>query len=117
MIPKNTQNPECAWELLKYFNGPAMETIIKEGGLQGTSLSAQQKWFLTDPQPPEHKEVFVDSVKNFVAPDPVLTNWPEIKQIIAAELGNLWTNTKPAKDVCISIKQQIDPLIKEGKLT
>lgn len=117
VIPKNTPNPDCAWELLKYFNGPAMEIIIKEGGLQGTSLSAQRKWFLSDKLPPEHKEVFVDSVEHFVAPDPVLSNFPEISQIIAAELGFLWTNDKPAKDVCISIKKQIDPLIKQGMLT
>jgi multiple sugar transport system substrate-binding protein len=117
VIPKASKSPDCAWELLKYFNGPAMEMIIRDGGLQGTTFAAQEKWFLTDPLPPKNKQVFTDSVKHFVAPDPVLTNWLEIKNIIDAEMDYLWTNQKPAKEVAESIKQQVDPMIAEGRIS
>ena len=114
VIPKATKQPECAWNLLKYFSGPGIDAIVRAGGLQGTRFDSQEI-FLSDPLPPEHKEVFTDSVKHFVAPDPVLTNWPEIEHVIAAELDLLWINEKSAQDVSISIKQQIDPMIKEGQ--
>ena len=117
VIPKASKSPDCAWELLKYFNGPAMEKIIRDGGLQGTTFAAQEKWFLTDPFPPKSKQVFTDSVKHFVAPDPVLTNWLEIKHIINAEMDYLWTNQKTAKEVAENIKQQVDPMIAEGRIS
>ena len=63
VVPKTTQAPECAWNLLKFFNGPAMETIIREGGLQGTSFAEQEKWFITDPLPPANKHVMLDAAQ------------------------------------------------------
>jgi multiple sugar transport system substrate-binding protein len=116
VIPKNTRNPECAWQLLKYFEGPAIDTIVRAGGLQGTRMSALEDIFLADPLPPQNKQVFVDAVKHFVAPDPMLTNWPEINQVITAELDLLWIGEeRDASVVAKRIKQQIDPMIKEGQ--
>lgn len=116
VIPKTTKAPECAWDLLKYFNGPAMKQIITEGGLQGTRLSAQEEFFLTDPLPPENKQVMVDAVKHFVAPDPVLTNWGEIDQVIQAEIDLLLIGEeRDAQVVASNICQKVNPLIKKGQ--
>ncbi|MEM7128433.1 MAG: extracellular solute-binding protein [Chloroflexota bacterium] len=116
VVPKTTESPECAWNLLKYFNGPAMEKIIKDGGLQGTRLSAQEEYFLADTLPPENKQVMVDAVRNFVAPDPVLTNWGEIDQIIQAELDLLMIGEeRDAQVVASNICQKVNPLIQEGQ--
>ena len=116
VIPKTTEAPNCAWNLLKYFNGPAMETIIRDGGLQGTRLSAQEEFFLTDPLPPENKHVMVDAVKHFVAPDPVLTNWGEIDQVMGAELDLLLIGEeRDAKVVAENICKKVNPLIQEGQ--
>ena len=116
VIPKTTEVPECAWNLLKYFNGPAMEKIIRDGGLQGTRLSAQEEYFLTDPLPPENKHVMVDAVRHFVAPDPVLTNWGEIDKTMAAEIDLLLIGEeRDAKVIGDRICQKVNPLIKEGQ--
>ena len=116
VIPKASEAPECAWNLLKYFNGPAMETIIKEGGLQGTSFEAQEKWFVTDPLPPENKHVMLDAARHFVAPDPVLTNWGEITQIMQSQIDLLMIGEeRDAKVVADEIVRQVNPLILEGQ--
>lgn len=116
VIPKTTQVPDCAWNLLKYFNGPAMEKIIQDGGLQGTTLSAQQAYFLTDTRPPQNKQVMVDAVRNFVAPDPVLTNYNEVSRTMQAEVDLLLNGEeRDAKVVADRIKAAVDPLIQEGQ--
>lgn len=115
VIPKATKSPECAWNLLKYYEGPAIEEIIKAGGLQGTRLSAQRKWFVTDPQPPEHKEVFVDAVEHFVAPDPMVTNWREIENMLNAEMDLLWLGQRDAQATALAIKEKMDALIEAGQ--
>lgn len=116
VIPKTSEAPECAWNLLKYFNGPAMETIIKEGGLQGTSFEAQEKWFVTDPLPPANKHVMLDAARHFVAPDPVLTNWGEITQIMQSQIDLLMIGEeRDAKVVADEIVRQVNPLILEGQ--
>ncbi|MCY3977739.1 MAG: sugar ABC transporter substrate-binding protein, partial [Chloroflexi bacterium] len=116
VVPKTTEVPECAWNLLKFFNGPAMETIIKEGGLQGTTFEAQEKWFVTDPLPPANKQVMVDAARHFVAPDPVLTNWGEITNIMQSELDLLFIGEeRDAKVVMDKIVEQVNPMILEGQ--
>lgn len=116
VVPKTTKNPECAFNLLQYFNGPAMEKIIKDGGLQGTSFEAQEKFFVTDPLAPENKHVLLDSVKHFVSPDPLLTNWGEILNVMQAQLDLLNIGEeRDAKVVCDEIVRQVNPLIKEGQ--
>ena len=93
-----------------------MKQIITEGGLQGTRLSAQEEFFLTDPLPPENKQVMVDAVKHFVAPDPVLTNWGEIDQVIQAEIDLLLIGEeRDAQVVASNICQKVNPLIKKGQ--
>jgi len=116
VVPKTSEAPECAWNLLKFFNGPAMETIIKEGGLQGTTFEAQEKWFVTDPLPPANKHVMLDAARHFVAPDPVLTNWGEITSIMAAQIDLLLIGEeRDAQVVCDEIVRQVNPLIQEGQ--
>ncbi len=116
VVPKTTPAPECAWNLLKFFNGPAMETIIREGGLQGTSFAEQEKWFITDPLPPANKHVMLDAARHFVAPDPVLTNFGEITQIMQAQIDLLMIGEeRDAQVVCDEIVRQVNPLIKEGQ--
>jgi len=116
VVPKTTEAPECAWNLLKFFNGPAMETIIKEGGLQGTSFAAQEEWFVTDPLPPANKHVMLDAARHFVAPDPVLTNWDAITRIMQSELDLLFIGEeRDAKVVMDSIVEQVNPMIVEGQ--
>jgi len=116
VIPKTTESPECAFELLKYFNGPAMEKIILDGGLQGTTFEAQEKWFVTDPIQPNPKEVMTDAVKHFLAPDPVLTNWTEIANIMQAQIDLLSIGEeRDAQVVCDEIVRQVNPLILEGQ--
>jgi len=116
VVPNTTKAPQCAFDLLKYFNGPAMEMIIKEGGLQGTSLEAQEKFFLTDPLPPKNKQVMVDSVKHFVSPDPLLTNYGEISKAMGAQIDLLNIGEqRDAKVVCDAIVKEVNPLIKKGQ--
>ena len=116
VVPKTTQAPQCAWNLMKYFNGPAMETIIKEGGLQGTTFAAQEEFFVTDPLPPDNKQVMVDAARHFVAPDPVLTNWTEITNIMQAQMDLLLIGEElDAKVIADEIVRQVNPLIQEGQ--
>ena len=93
-----------------------METIIKEGGLQGTTFEAQEKWFVTDPLPPANKHVMVDAARHFVAPDPVLTNWDAITRIMQSELDLLFIGEeRDAKVIMDSIVEQVNPMILEGQ--
>ncbi len=116
VVPKTTEVPACAWNMLKYFNGPAMETIIREGGLQGTTFAAQEQWFVTDPLPPANKQVMVDAARHFVAPDPVLTNWDAITRVMQAELDLLFIGEeRDAKVIMDRIVQEVNPMIVEGQ--
>ena len=93
-----------------------MEKIIQDGGLQDTTLSAQQAYFLTDTRPPQNKQVMVDAVRNLVAPDPVLTNYNEVSRTMQAEVDLLLNGEeRDAKVVADRIKAAVDPLILEGQ--
>ena len=84
--------------------------------MQGTTFEAQEKWFVTDPLPPANKHVMLDAAKRFVAPDPVLTNWGEITNIMAAQIDLLLIGEeRDAQVVCDEIVRQVNPLIKEGQ--
>ena len=116
VVPKTTKSPECAWNMLKFFNGPAMEKIIKEGGLQGTSFEEQDKWFVTDSRPPENKHVMLDAAKHFVSPDPVLTNMNKINSVMQSQIDLLLIGEeKDAKVVADEIVRKVNPLIKKGQ--
>ena len=102
--------------MLKFFNGPAMEKIIKEGGLQGTSFEEQEKWFVTDSRPPENKHVMLDAAKHFVSPDPVLTNMNKINSVMQSQIELLLIGEeKDAKVVADEIVRKVNPLIKKGQ--
>ena len=109
-------SPLCVPSRMSFMTGRYIHHIITEGGLQGTRLSAQEEFFLTDPLPPANKHVMVDAVKHFVSPDPVLTNWGEIDQVMGAELDLLLIGEeRDASVVAGNICKKVNPLIKEGQ--
>jgi hypothetical protein len=60
--------------------------------------------------------VFTDAVKHFLAPDPILTNWNEILNVMQAQLDLLNIGEeRDAKVVCDEIVRQVNPLIAEGQ--
>ncbi len=58
----------------------------------------------------------MDAVRNFVAPDPVLTNYNEVSRTMQAEVDLLLNSEeRDAKVVADRIKAAVDPLILEGQ--
>ena len=93
-----------------------MPPSVEAGGRGITGPAAQQAYFLTDTRPPKNKQVMVDAVRNFVAPEPVFTNYNEESRAMPADVDLLLNGEeRDAKVVADWIKAAVDPLIKEGQ--
>ena len=115
-VGKDSDVPDGAWSLLKYYEDVAIKEIIQMGSLQGTRLSDMRDIFVTDPEPPESREVLADSVEVFGWLDPRLTNWNEIWNTIKAELDYVWIGEKSAEEACNAAKEAADPLVAAGRI-
>jgi multiple sugar transport system substrate-binding protein len=111
------QNKEEAWTLLKYVMTPEalMVEIVKEHlNMPARKSLANSREYLASGLPPKNMKAFVEGL-NSLRVDPQATNWGEISAATAREIAPLFSGDKAPRDVALSIKRAVDPLLAQAE--
>ena len=110
----NGRDPEGSWLLLQHLLSPeTQKTDAEAGSGVPARKSTMEQVFVKQPAPPKNVKVFMDNaqVARIV---PQVPQWTPMMDIVNKELPALWRGEKTARDVCLEIKRQADPILKQG---
>ncbi|MGI8424720.1 MAG: ABC transporter substrate-binding protein [Chloroflexota bacterium] len=113
-IAAATKYPEESWALLKHVlssEAVGIELVRNALGLSARKSLSNSKEYLGTGLPPKNLKVYVDG-QPFIRLDPQTTNWQEIDAATMREMVPLWSGEKNARDVAVSVKRVVDPLLK-----
>lgn len=111
-ISANTENPDAAWELLKWLISPAAVGPWTDvmGIVPPLSSVAESDIFLSPGQLPEHVSVFTEG-NAYLAPDPRHPNFVQARQIAQDTLDRLWIGQEDAQTVCDAIVEDVNRIL------
>ena len=112
-IAKNTQYPDAAWELLKFFTGEVGQVRMAQGGTATPSMVkyAQSADFLDPNQPPEHRSVLIDYTPDEVYTYPAIPKMGKMWDAWNQELSEMWLGQKSVKDSVSAFCERIKPVL------
>jgi ABC-type glycerol-3-phosphate transport system substrate-binding protein len=116
-IAPGSKNQEEAWTLLKHVMSPEalMTEIVREHlNMPARKSLANSKEYLQSGLPPQHLKAFVEGL-DYLRVDPQTTNWGEISAAAAREIAPLFSGEKAPRDVALSIKRAVDPLLTQAE--
>jgi multiple sugar transport system substrate-binding protein len=108
-IPAKAENPDAAWELLKFLTSVEGGKIFVEGnmwlGMDDRTLDALHS-------PPEHVELFAEAVKHSTLPNQT-NNTLGARDIYRPLLDDVYTCHKQASDVLTQAKPRVDAALNQ----
>ena len=116
-IALGTKLQEEAWTLLKHVMSPKslMTEIVREHlNMPARKSLANSKEYLQSGLPPKHLKAFVEGL-DYLRVDPQATNWGEVSAAAAREIAPLFSGEKAPRDVALSIKRAVDPLLAQAE--
>ena len=89
-MSSHSKEKKTAWKLVKFLTSPEAEVKRMASGLAQPALKkmANSPLFL-DQKDPLNKKILIDAVQ-YVKYLPLCRNWPEVENLIAAGLENVW---------------------------
>lgn len=106
MIPKSTKHPDEAWTFLKWLAGPEADRLQLE--YMGVGLPTQMSVI----EDADLHPVAAASLTH-AYPFPVTSKWPEVSDLLDAELAPLWDGSESAEVVLNRVSQMIDRILAE----
>jgi multiple sugar transport system substrate-binding protein len=112
-VAKNTQYPEAAWELVKFFTGEAGQMRTAEGGTATPSMIkyAASESFLDPTQPPEHRAVLTSYSEEEIGYYPAIPKMGEFWDAWSQELNEMWLGQKSVEDSVQAFCERIQPVL------
>jgi multiple sugar transport system substrate-binding protein len=112
-IPEGAKNPEAGWEFIRYAASEEGAKFLLENGGAGSSVvkAMESPSFLYEP--PKHVETFLDMLAT-AHPQPFITQNDELLEIWNREMDLVAIGRKSAQEATATIKQDVEPLLKEG---
>jgi len=110
-IPAKAQNPDAAWELLKFLTSEEGGSFFVEGNMW---LSMDDRPLAELKEPPEHVNLFVEAVDHSTLPNQT-PNTLGARQIYRPLLDEVYNCNAKAADVLAGAKAKVDEsLAKQG---
>ncbi len=106
-IPKDSPNPEGAWELLKFLGGPEGGRIFAEAGEFAPVYTETLDLLQPVNGTPEHLDLLRDAVANSTNEN-FGVNIPQARLIYRPQLDLIYTCQESAEDVLTSIRQDVE---------
>ena len=112
-IAKDTQYPEAAWELVKFFTGEAGQVRTARGGTATPSMIAyaRSEDFLDASLPPAHRSVLIDYTQEEIHFYPVIPKMGELWDAWGQELSEMWLGQKSVEDSVQAFCERITPAL------
>ncbi|MEA3440648.1 MAG: sugar ABC transporter substrate-binding protein [Chloroflexota bacterium] len=110
-VAKDTQYPDAAWELVKFFTGEAGQLRMAEGGTATPSMIeyANSEAFLDPTQPPEHRDVLISYTEDEIYTYPSIPNMGQFWDAWGQELSEMWLGQKSVEDSVAAFCVRIEP--------
>ena len=108
----NGRDPEGSWLLLQHLLSPeTQKTDAEAGSGVPARKSTMEQVFIKQPAPPKNVKVFMDNAQ-IARIVPQVPQWTPMMDVVNKELPALWRGEKTAREVCLEIKRQTDPILK-----
>ena len=110
-IAKDTESPEAAWELVKFFTGEAGQVRMAEGGTATPSMIeyAKSEAFLDPTQPPAHRDVLISYTVDEIHYYPTIPDMGKMWDAWGQELSEMWLGQKSVEDSVAAFCERIGP--------
>lgn len=108
-IPTKAENPDAAWELLKFLTSQEGGKFFVEGNMW-LSMDDRALQFLS--KPPAHVELFAEAVKHSTLPNQT-NNTLGARQIYRPLLDDVYNCNKTADQVLLAAKPRVDQSLKQ----
>jgi len=110
-IPKDAENPEGAWELIKWWASyDVVEKLALTGGMFPAYLPVlNSDSFIQPGQPPEHAQVFVDSLE-FARPEAVFGGYSELTNLVEAGMDPVYAGDQTAEEALNEVQRKAESL-------
>lgn len=113
MINRNSENPEEAWEFVKFMTGPEGQKITAiDGGSAPTLRDLYEDEEVRDAAPLFADEEFVATLENAV-PRPVSPIYPQISDIMQIELSRALAGEISAEEAAENMESEIESALAE----
>lgn len=111
-LPAASKHKAAAWALIEFANGPEGQTIIAGTGRTVPSLKAvaSSPAFLDPAQRPASSQVFLDVLPSMRSL-PVLVLWPDIEEILTAELRRAYYGQASVQEALDAAKAQTERIL------
>lgn len=110
VIANASQNPDAAWEFVKYADGVAGQTQLTELGFSIPVLQSLSQTFVDQDTAPIRQQVFVDAL-DYAHVKPVFRGYDEWASVIGDGLLPVWTGEMSLDDAMADIIPQADDVL------
>lgn len=115
-VINNASSPEkqeAAWRWIKFQIGEEAQHIRMTAGSGVLVNRNVSPTFLSEPGPPAHREVFLES---YAFAETLEENavWGEYRNAITSSLGNLWSNKISAQEALLNAHQRVQSILDEA---
>lgn len=110
---RGSKHKQESWELLKWMTGPEYQrkAALDSGIIPSRRSVAESGAYLKQNKPPLHRKVFLDMIQ-YGRPTPPVSVWPEMGEMINAEVSLALLGKEPAKTACEKVTPFIDQLLR-----
>lgn len=110
-IPSAAQNPEGAWELLKFLLGPEGSQMFADGGEFIPALKKSAETIdAEEGQNPANMELFVTAMQHTTIPN--FTTYTEnARNVYRPQLDLVWTGDATAEEVLSNVKDEVEEIL------
>ncbi|WP_344397706.1 sugar ABC transporter substrate-binding protein [Actinomadura alba] len=114
-VAAKSRRREAAAQFIAYAVGSQGQTLTALGGRTVPSLVsvARSGAFLDPTRPPKSSQVFLDGIPS-IRRTPVHPRWPEVEDVVAAELTRVFHDGAPLDQALTRIDERTRPLLAGG---
>lgn len=113
-IAKDTEYPEAAWELLKFFAGEAGQVRTAESGMATPSMVeyATGEAFLDPDNPPANRQVLISYTEEEINYYPTIVQMGQFWDAWSQELSPMWLGQMSVEDSTQNFCDRMEPILR-----
>jgi multiple sugar transport system substrate-binding protein len=111
-IPREAQNPDDAWELLKFLASPEAGEILAKGSQFIPINRGSAEFIKPGDQPPANLQLFAEAANNLTQPNQT-NNTSRARDIYRPELEAVYNCNKTAEEVLNNVRPEVERALAE----
>ncbi len=111
-VSKSSQNPEAAWDFLKFITSAEGERIQREFASTLPRRYSTMEDFLDDPLPPDNKRIYAELLQpDLNAPWERFDGWLRYNTVINEEFAPMWEGTVSVENAIENAKRRGEAIL------